>query len=158
MASGHDVRPFRDRNQTPDSVHRGSFIQIPPNVGTGNTGPGSTLRNGTPPVEKEGDLFRFVFLRSRLRGCGFFLPRSSNNDVIIWDSKLVSSCYDLVRCRKSQLTKENLFFFLSFFLFLELKKCFFVQILLFLFNLFGVETNLRFSYITTLDVETVMFL
>ena len=63
MASGHDIRPFRERNQTPDSVHRGSFIQIPAstNVGSGGGGGSTTLRNGTPPVEKEAELYRLVF-------------------------------------------------------------------------------------------------
>ena len=59
MASGHEVRPFRERNQTPDSVHRGSFVQIATTVGVGGAST-NALRNGTPPVEKEGDLYRFV--------------------------------------------------------------------------------------------------
>ena len=59
MASGHDIRPFRERNQTPDSVHRGSFIQIPATTNVG--GGGTSLRNGTPPVEKEAELYRLVF-------------------------------------------------------------------------------------------------
>ena len=61
MASGHEVRPFRERNQTPDSVHRGSFVQIATTVGVGVGGASTNaLRNGTPPVEKEGELYRFV--------------------------------------------------------------------------------------------------
>jgi hypothetical protein len=65
MASGHDVRPFRERNQTPDSVHRGSFIQIPGNVVVGGGGTNSSLRNGTPPVEKEGEIYRLVYVLFR---------------------------------------------------------------------------------------------
>ena len=54
MASGHDVRQYR---QTPDSV-RNSYLHLAP----GNANNAS--RNGTPPVEKDGDMFRYERLRA----------------------------------------------------------------------------------------------
>ncbi len=61
MASGHDVR--QSYRQTPDSV-RNSYLHLASTGGAGGSsvrtpdpgGPAS--RNGTPPVDKEGEIFR----------------------------------------------------------------------------------------------------
>ena len=64
MASGDVRQSFRERN-TPDSA-RNSSLQLstnrPGSTAAANAAANSQTRNGTPPVEKDGDMFRYDFL------------------------------------------------------------------------------------------------
>ena len=66
MASGDVRQSFRERN-TPDSA-RNSSLQLstnrPGSTAAANAAANSQTRNGTPPVEKDGDMFRYDFLFS----------------------------------------------------------------------------------------------
>ena len=63
MASGDVRQSFRGERNTPDSA-RNSSLQLATNrsssaVATAAATANSQTRNGTPPVEKEGDMFRY---------------------------------------------------------------------------------------------------
>ena len=65
MASGDVRQSFRERERnTPDSA-RNSSLQLSTNrqnSAGANAAANSQTRNGTPPVEKDGDMFRYDFL------------------------------------------------------------------------------------------------